>query len=906
MKKFLLALFASLAISAARSEVLSINQFGGINTDDNSITLTEGQTPDSLNVVTDDGPGLQGRKGTIQFSTQVCVDLWEFPNTNGTRYMICRSTMTGTLVASNGDSTFDIAIGTVPTDRKTVGSALGDRFYYANTLDGLKYWNTTSVVVASASLTVDKLVTAHGRLWAAGKSGSERTVFVSEYLDGTEWTTPSNPTVDSATQFTVSGGLDDSIQGLYATFRNTVVWYTRQSFGAFYGTNRNNFSQRTYSDRVGLASSESIQDCAGLLRWLAPGREIWEFDGANFYKISEQVDDLLANMKQGDSASRSTTLTTQSDWELGSHTPSGNLSTTISVGSVVLSTMVATTQTDTSAAEFGAGTLTDLSSTTLSGSLSVTLGSQSSREYFSNLGACVGLFYNSGQVRLAQQFTATTNYILTAVSPSMAIDAGSPGSVGIVRIYSDNGSNQLGSILVSESFTMTTGTHTLSTPVSVTGGTKYWVWFESSNSFDEFNTWCWNGESGSFSERFYDGSVYVTNVRAYLQTIGKQYATNGSIVSRAFDVGTTTDTWLYNWGSFSASTNAVPSGTTLTYETQSSADSTTWDSLVSVTIGATPSSTVRRYLRYKASFTTNQTTSPVLNSVTLSAGPFLKSSGTYTSKVVEVGDNISQWGPVSWNGAITSGNGDIEFQVQSSTHSDIANFTAAGWVNATNNTIPSISTNPYVAFRSTFTATASTESLSLNDFTFSWNEGSTQRVASGFVSQRYWLAVATASLIENDAVFIYDKRKQWQKYDHHAESITRYVSNHYFSNDGGIFQADTGRSDAGVSISAYFRTRDHPLAGTDTSSAFDYLYMTTDNSDASLSTSFRVNAVPTDYSLASYQMNQEAGLQNFKLPFAVSEVTQGKFINVNWTVAGTEFWRIINGNLYYKPGLVPN
>ncbi len=50
----LLFLSSGLPLNA---EVLAINQFSGLNTDDSPLQLAEGQTPDSENVVTDDGPG---------------------------------------------------------------------------------------------------------------------------------------------------------------------------------------------------------------------------------------------------------------------------------------------------------------------------------------------------------------------------------------------------------------------------------------------------------------------------------------------------------------------------------------------------------------------------------------------------------------------------------------------------------------------------------------------------------------------------------------------------------------------------------------------------------------------------------------------------------------------------------
>lgn len=914
LRRLLIAAAILVPAALVHADIESINQFSGINTDDSSVLLTNGQTPDSLNVVTDDGPGLKGRKGTIKFSTQICADMWEFPHSNGTRYLVCRSTINGTLTATSGGGTFNVYIASIPTDRVTVGTPLGDKFYFANTTDGLKYWNATSVTVASTSMTVDKLVTAQGRLWAAGKSSAGRTVFVSKYLDGTSWTTPANPTTDDATQFTVSGGLDDIIQALYATFRNTVVWFTRASFGAFYGTNRGNFAQRTYSDRIGLANPESIQDCNGYLRWLAPGREVYEYDGSSFQKLTDQVDNLMATMKQGDTASRSSTLTTEADWESGSHVPNGNLNTVVTPGSIVLTTSAVSAQSDTTQADFGAGILTSISSSTVyNGEIEL---STSATQLNSYTQGDASRFPTGVSGDFIMSFTAAGNEVLTAIQ-LRGTRFGVPGT-GPITIYNDN-SNTVGTPILTFSYNLnnfSTSGSVVSIPlpseVRLVSGNRYWIGvgqdtYTSGNNVNLGGCAISAPSCTNTGNKSYYNGIYKTTFDLYYKGDGYQFASAGNFVSRTFDLGITTNTWLFNWSTIVVETISYPTGGTLSYETQSSADGVSFDALVPVANLAVSTSIARRYGRYKATFaTTDRSTSPVINSVTVNFSTLKKSSATYTSPVVPIGAAITAWRPVSIGGTTSSGAGSITFQVQSSTGSNIStNFTGA-WTTITNNSAPTISTNPFVAFRATFTATNATDTLSLDDFTFAWTEGSNQRVASGFINQRYWLALATTSLLSNDVVFVFDRARQWQQYSHGADSITRYFSNPYFSNGNGIFQADQSFSDAGTPIIAYYRTRDIPPSGPDVQTMFDYLYVTAEKSDSTLTSSFRLNGIATDYNFGNYQMNQESGLQNFKLPFSSSEATQGKFISLRLQATGTSFWRILNGNIYHQKGVLPD
>jgi hypothetical protein len=90
-----------LALAAAlRAETVVYQKFGGLNVDDSPLTV-EGKSPDSENVITDVGLSLTGRYGFVSFSTSTCPGgLWEFPHSNGTRYLVCGNT--GVLAATTG------------------------------------------------------------------------------------------------------------------------------------------------------------------------------------------------------------------------------------------------------------------------------------------------------------------------------------------------------------------------------------------------------------------------------------------------------------------------------------------------------------------------------------------------------------------------------------------------------------------------------------------------------------------------------------------------------------------------------------------------------------------------------------------------------------------------------------
>src|SRR6185295_2126383 len=130
---------------------------------------------------------------------------------------------------------------------------------------------------------------------------------------------------------------------------------------------------------------------------------------------------------------------------------------------------------------------------------------------------------------------------------------------------------------------------------------------------------------------------------AHLKVRGKTYPSSGSFLSRSFDVGFTTNTWFWNWLTFFPN-HSLPTGTNITYETQTSSSSTGgFDSLISVSSGNPPTSTRKEFIRYKASFTTTSSSvTPQMNDVTINMSTRLRPSATFYSQVKNA-PNLTAW-----------------------------------------------------------------------------------------------------------------------------------------------------------------------------------------------------------------------------------------------------------------------
>jgi hypothetical protein len=932
VKKYLLLLILALPLSAkAQEQVLPINKFGGINTDGSVLTIYP-QVPDSQNVVTDYQGGVQPRLGFITFSTENPSGLWTFGKSDGSRWMIAVSS--NQLKAATASS-FSITIATISTAVPTYGTPFGDRFYFINKVDGLKAWDGNSIVFSSPTMLGDKITTFAGRVAIGNVSGNARVLYLSKLYDGTNYIPPTNSSDDDAAQITVSGLQDENIEGIYP-FQNILVIFKPNSFQGLYGSRRSNFSLRVFSNVIGLSGQESIQDCDGKLRWLSKGRKVYEFDGATFQKISEGVDNLFATIAQGDQTNRSLTLTSQADWQASSFsTHQGWLNTSISAGSVVLDTAAApSTFGDTLQADFNAGTTTNLSTTSKVDSLELSKYSTYGDSQMTGSGkyeftsdhfpsGCTGTSYP-----LIQVISSTNSIFVTGVYVYIAKYSGydQDAYVSIEYPVGSYHSIEISNASIGTSLGWVFADFGLP-GISIPSGVQFSVYLGHSGSYTSGKGLKWEYEtSGSpystnaSSQSYVAGCplITTTNTRKYrFFLVGLKYNPSGTFTSRAWDTSIDTNTWLSRYLILTSSAN-IPSGTGITFQTltSSAADMTgSYDTLKYISTGSytTANSSMAvygdinskflRYIQVKATLSTIlSNTTPSMDNYLVYLDQKRRPSGTLKT-LVNYEPNLKSWGAFT---PTYNSDGTQNFYIRSSTSWFPIDSTTYTWTSIINNRIPTISTGSYFQFRDDFAITLSTQNPSLDEIRQYWMEGSLIRMTSAYTNQRYWLSVAVNSN-SNNKIFLYDRANQWQKYDGiNADAMVMQNSILYFGNSTGVYQAEQGTTDNGNPITSYYQTATMVPTSPQLWHEFNKLYLTTENSDATLSTTFRLNGIPTDYPMGTYQMNNTTGIQDLKLPFSLSEANQGKNISFKWTVVGSSFWRLLNGSIYYTPGLEPD
>lgn len=931
IKKFLSLIFlcATSFVYAEGERFFSITNFnGGLNSRYSSLSIADNEVQQALNVYFDEDNAVVKRQGYTTYGSTgsyAFTNGWTYTDSGNNNWIVVLTS--NSIIASSGDGVFSVLIATVPTPVQSLVGAVNaeGRIYFVDQIQGVYYWaGTGSVTYVPDSPKGSLIVEYKGRLWVSGKANpNQNDLAASAYLDGTNWTTGSLAT-DPITYVVGLNDKSDGITGMFAGLNDAIYLFKNKSIYALYGFDQDDFQVRVITSESGCIDAGSIQPYAGGLLYVSlRGVEI--FDGVFPVIVSKKIHDLISPALLSGFNQRSYTQTSQSDWESNTQNPSGSLSTTIIPGSVILSTMVAASQSDNDSTDFNNGSLsnttTGLGST---GQLSLSFSSTGNlrdtkataiNTTVSGSNGCSGNYYQ------ATQFTAGLTYRFTSVDIG-AYKVGSPGNYTF-KVLSDNGGfpgTLISSVSISPTAMSTTFpgaafSFSLSAPYPrLVAGTVYWAQIVPEGTCDGSNNVSWSRNNSDLGSSYYlVGNTQFNenpNGKLYLKTYSSSFTTSGTIVSRNYDVGFTTNTWLWNWGTLSDEAS-VPSGTTLSYQTQTSADGSNFDSLVPVAAEAITTSTVRRYIRYKATLTTtDQSESPFLSTVTLNTGPFRKPIGFMSSPIQDLGTSITSFGSFDVDQDLTS-SGTITYSICTSSVSTLIPSTCT--LQSANSQILA-DVNRYAQVRSTFSILNATHTPRLDRYVVKWNDGDRRpRMASVSYQDRYWLSLTTNSASSyNDATLVLSRGLTennfvWTLFDIHAGAFITYKGELYHASSGAtgkVYKDNQGYNDDGAPINAYVVTKDYALDGIIFDKVFNKLWLLSDPvGNYSLETSYYLDRVLTnEFDLSTVTLNETAGLINMKLPFPFSAANQKMGRTISFKFANNEVdapMRVYGGNLEY-------
>jgi len=802
MKKLISFLWLLLPLGVGAESTI-VGNLRGLSNADNSIMIGDTEAQDLSNVdITDNGFGIKKRDGYSLFKT-VSSSTW------GIRggYYFRDTTATDCIVHTNNRSVYVSKNGgnysaIVTTDTEGSYYDFTDSNGYlwrANSnRDEIFKYSGSAVTYYPSHPKGNQIEALPDRLVISGTSANPNRINFSATADFTDFATG----ILETSAFTEDIGMPgQNVTALKYAFGQLLIW-TKDTMVTWSGSNQFDGVIEDISATIGTTNPNSVIYDQGIVSFQAQDGHFYQYDGNTLQKISDKITGSVTDFARG--AARSWSQTTQEDFESGTLT--SDVSATINPGSVVLSTW---TDTDTSDSDFGLGTLIGASTRIVSGAI-----------HFSTNISNNSFEYNSGTTDVYDWDFISTPGIGSTLLPkdgsrSMAVldgaywrdwITGGNSSKGMVLRAVDSGNTPL----VISTFTFDTfndTTHTQKT-FSLSGTSGQQIKLEICMSTTPFSTltitarsksFISNGGNLTFWGKLKDNSFGV-EFGLYIDLFEGGKYPMGSYLSQAFDTTISSPAWL------SSGASATLNGNSLTAETQSSPDGSSWDSLVSWSTGSAPTSARKRHIRYKVtvSSTASTTGDATITDVALAARA---STGTYISQAKEVGTSISSWGNFSAN---TSGDGTIAYSVRTATSA--AMLDSASWVPVTDNTQITASTNPFIQVTSTFSITSATNVPTLENFTIFWNEGAlTNTFGSIDKNHRLMWSLAEDGSSTNNATYIYDMRfASWLKYSAALDAPAKVGDYIYFGSQsvGDVFTYPSGSSDNGTAITSYWKSKD--------------------------------------------------------------------------------------------------
>lgn len=778
---------------------VAVSKFGLLNNNNNSVTISQTQAQDLLNVdITPGGLSIKKRFGFGTYKTLTTAQPfhggYHFFNSSGNDVQIW------------GSSTSLYGITNDATPVQLVSSATLNSTWDCTDTQASAYCVNSSrnafIKTDGATMTWYQaplgtmIESTPDRVIVAGVSGSLSTLFVSQSNTFTNFTTGVNPT-DAFTEVIAAPGsrITNIRWGC-----GKLLWWKDASFGYFDFDDQFTAQVKTVSDVVGSFDNTSAIDPGGQVWFRGQDGHTWMYDCSILNKESI---DITPNIQlSGKRVANSWVQTTAADFNSGLGIPAVNISTTISIGDVTISSFQAV---ENSSTQWGSGstnnTIIQTSSVILStsetnltnggfengdfsgwsvastsssvvgsggGGANCTLTPQAGSKYlqYSIPFACSGNFTAYAYPCLGSSATATSSTNIgngvagcswTSFSLSMSGDTDKSYQVGV---YDSCGSK----VIESACFIATGNSMTLYTASSQNPAVKF--------ALDSFTSGVNSTITGSFTSQIYD--TLFTSSTFQLQS-----------------------TWSLSAPTFNLSTSTGATGPFSTLETSTGTNA----------VG-------NRYVKYSSTISVvNSSTSvtAITNATILS-----RSTGTYLSAVHNA-PNLTAWSTLGIN-SVNNG-GAQTFYVRSSTNSFSIASTTPSWVSQTNGGLVSASTGTYFQFRDDFGIDAATQTPTLNDFTVNWFEGTAgDQAYMLYFDNAIWETVAFGSGQSiNNYIFKYDLINQgWTLYNFGGGGLLVQSNTLYFgdtTSSANIFNFGTVKADNGSPIQAYWKSKD--FAGAD-------------------------------------------------------------------------------------------
>lgn len=684
------------------------NLTGGIVTRISPHQIPDNSIQDALNVILDENMGITRRKGYDEYNSTAIAGtkkvklIHPFTASDGVRYMVALSN--GSAFETDGDGVFSSAITGITglsADAEYDAIPYLGYIWIVNGVDSMRRWDgATASTVATAPIG-DKIEGWRNRVIVSGVSGNLSRVYMSEELDGTNWTT--GGLADSDPVILSIGGVDGKpVKCMYAGYKDLFIMWTEDETYAVYGFGQSDFAVRTISNEVGCIDDKTPKEKDGNLYWLSRrGLERWR--GTEISRVSDPIRDLFDDIITNITDNRFLLDTSQADWEEGNTTVAGAgypISTTQIPASIEPEK---NTIEDT---DFTQGTVSDTDDlTALDGSLTsipqytnvvdteaeFDEGTYSDTEYDSGVKLTSEDKMPDTDTTTPCQFTNASFASQGWTAPSWNL--GGCADCDPVCYVAFNPFTQTGDTFIIQIFdgavekisksafpfpdTIFTSAE-LYTAGLVLGNTYTWkAKPQFAQAIEKSFTW-WGSDISSvhviLDTRF---SVYSVTINGYSPT--------GTYTSKVYDTGLTTP-YYSNF----VVTETTPTDTAITYEFNVSSDGVSFDGWVSVANGAVPAVNQKRYYKFRANMAHTGNATPTITDVTVKAVVL----STYTSAELDTTFTSPKGGDFT----VTKTGTAVTYEVRQSTDS----ISWGGWSAQTEDSQITL-TQQYWQYRATFT-----------------------------------------------------------------------------------------------------------------------------------------------------------------------------------------------------------
>lgn len=270
------------------TQVRGVNNFSKcVDTENNAFFIDNNAYADGYGWDTDKFPSLATRKGRTTHGavgSGVTRLLANFGNIHlvravGTSLQYNASGTTWSNIAgTHSDVDYDY------TNFDINGAAL----IILNQTDGGRYWNGTTLSAISQMPKGKFIASDNRRVYVAGKSGEEDSIFYCSFQDALDFTTPSNSGV--VQYFTHNGG---AITGLHS-FEGQVYVFKKDSFAQIFHTGSADVTHRLVecSNDIGCLNYRTISEVGNWLIWLG-NKDVFICSGGAAQSIGSAVTGIL-------------------------------------------------------------------------------------------------------------------------------------------------------------------------------------------------------------------------------------------------------------------------------------------------------------------------------------------------------------------------------------------------------------------------------------------------------------------------------------------------------------------------------------------------------------------------------------------------------------------------------------